>query len=184
MNIYIYLMKSKKNTIEISEQEIIEPVIEEVPQVIPKPKKILSEAQLESLSRARDKAKLRKQELAELNAKSKGLKEEKLKLDAKEYDRIQKEKVLLDETVKKIEISHQPPPQPPQIKKKVKKIIYESENSEDEEEEEEVIIKKKKAPKQLSYSQIADMTVEQQIKNKLQQEKITCFFNQLTGKKY
>ena len=101
MNIYIYLMKSKKNTIEISEQEIIEPVIEEVPQVIPKPKKILSEAQLESLSRARDKAKLRKQELAELNAKSKGLKEEKLKLDAKEYDRIQKEKVLLDETVKK-----------------------------------------------------------------------------------
>jgi hypothetical protein len=28
------------------------------------------------------------------------------------------------------------------------------------------------------------MSVEQQIKNKLQQEKITCFFNQLTGKKY
>ena len=182
---YIYLMKSKKNTIEILEKEIIEPVIEEVPQVIPKPKKILSEAQLESLSRARDKAKLRKQELAELNAKSKGLKEEKLKLDAKEYDRIQKEKLLLDETVKKIEVSHQPPPQPPKIKKKVKKIIYESENSEDgEEEEEEVIIKKKKAPKQLSYSQIADMSIEQQIKNKLQQEKITCFFNQLTGKKY
>ena len=86
--------------------------------------------------------------------------------------------------MKKIEVSHQPPPQPPQIKKKVKKIIYESENSEDEEEEEEVIVKKKKAPKQLSYSQIADMTVEQQIKNKLQQEKITCFFNQLSGKSF
>jgi len=47
-----------------------------------------------------------------------------------------------------------------------------------------VIIKKKKAPKKPSYSDLADMSVEQQIKNKLQQEKITCFFNQLTGKKY
>ena len=97
---------------------------------------------------------------------------------------VQKEKVLLDETVKKIEVSHQPSPQPPKIKKKVKKIIYESENSEDEEEEEEVIIKKKREPKPRSYSELADMSVEQQIKNKLQQEKITCFFNQLTGKKY
>ncbi len=35
-----------------------------------------------------------------------------------------------------------------------------------------------------SYSQIADMSVEQQIKHKLQQETITCFFNQLTGKKF
>ena len=35
-----------------------------------------------------------------------------------------------------------------------------------------------------SYEQLANMSVEQQIKNKLQQEKITCFFNQLTGKKY
>ncbi len=31
---------------------------------------------------------------------------------------------------------------------------------------------------------LADMSVEQQMKNKLQQEKITCFFNQLTGTKY
>ena len=99
-------------------------------------------------------------------------------MDAKEYDRIHKEKELLDETVKKIEVVP-----PPKIKKKVKKIIYESDEDE-EEEEEEVIIKKKKEPKQLSYSQLADMSVEQQIKNKLQQEKITCFFNQLTGKKY
>lgn len=69
-------------------------------------------------------------------------------------------------------------------KKKIKKIVYESEPDEDDEEVEEVIIKKKKAPKQPSYSQLADMSVEQQIKNRLQQEKITCFFNQLTGKKY
>ena len=129
-----------------------------------------------------------KQELKELNFKSKGLKEEKLKLDAKEYDRIQKEKEVLDETVKKIEVSnHMSAPQArrldqePKTKKKVKKIIYESENT-DEDVEEEVIIKKKREPKQRSYSELADMSVEQQIKNKLQQEKITCFFNQLTGK--
>ena len=54
---------------------------------------------------------------------------------------------------------------------------------------EEVIVKRKK-PKEKkeriepSYEQLANMSVEQQIKNKLQQEKITCFFNQLTGKKY
>ena len=89
----------------------------------------------------------------------------------------------LEETVRKIEVFVPlPPPEKIEKKKKIKKIIYESDNS--DEESEEVIIKKKKAPKQPSYSQLADMSVEQQIKNKLQQEKITCFFNQLTGKKF
>ena len=174
-------MKSKKNIIEISEKEVI--LTQEKPvEEIPKQKKVLSDSQLEALAKARETAKERKKELAELNAKSKGLKEEKLKLDAKEYDRIQKQKEL-DETVKKIEVI-QPPPQPQTQKKKIKKIVYESEPDDDDEEVEEVIIKKKKAPKQPSYSQLADMSVEQQIKNRLQQEKITCFFNQLTGKKY
>ena len=175
-------MKSKKNIIEISEKEVI--LTQEKPvEEIPKQKKVLSDSQLEALAKAREKAKERKKELAELNAKSKGLKEEKLKLDAKEYDRIQKQKEL-DETVKKIEVIQTPQPPPPPQKKKIKKIVYESEPDEDDEEVEEVIIKKKKAPKQPSYSQLADMSVEQQIKNRLQQEKITCFFNQLTGKKY
>jgi len=44
--------------------------------------------------------------------------------------------------------------------------------------------KSKPKTKESSYEQLANMSVEQQIKNKLQQEKITCFFNQLTGKKY
>ena len=70
-------------------------------------------------------------------------------------------------------------------KKKIKKIIYESDT--DEESVEEVVVKRKHKPKEKiepSYEQLANMSVEQQIKNKLQQEKITCFFNQLTGKKY
>jgi len=185
-------MKSKKNIIEISEKEIPSvDVIVEQPKQEPrasserlvggktsnepepeptKQKKILSDAQLEALAKAREKAKQRKKELAELNAKSKGLKEQKLKADAAEFDKLQKQKEL-EETVKKIEVSNPPPP--PEKKKKIKKIIYESENS--EEDTEEVIIKKKKPPKQSSYSQLADMSLEQQIKNKLQQEKNLLF---------
>ena len=190
--------KNNKNSIEITEQEvkeeqIVEPTIEPIHET-PKPalsgirpsavpKRVLSESQLEALAKARVKAQERKQELKELNAKSKGLKEERLKDDAKEYDKLQKKKEL-DETVKKLEV-----PNPPQIekKKKIKKIIYEDDT--DEESVEEVIVKRKK-PKEKkeriepSYEQLANMSVEQQIKNKLQQEKIQCFFNQLTGKKF
>ena len=178
-------MKSKKNNNnnieiiekEIQEEPIVEPPIEPISE---KPKRVLSESQLEALAKARIKAQERKQELKELNFKSKGLKEEKLKADASEYDKLQKKKEL-DETVKKIEVTA------PEIvkKKKIKKIIYESDT--DEESVEEVVVKRKHKPKEKnepSYSQLADMSVEQQIKNKLQQEKITCFFNQLTGKKY
>ena len=181
-------MKSKQNIIEISEKEIpstevIEPEKPTIPQEPIKQKKVLSDSQLEALAKARIKAQERKKELAELNAKSKGLKEQKLKADAAEFDKLQKQKEL-EETVRKIDVPiPTPPPTKIEKKKKIKKIIYESENSDDEESE-EVVIKKKKAPKQPSYSQLADMSVEQQIKNKLQQEKITCFFNQLTGKKF
>ena len=178
-------MKSKKNNnIEIIEKEIEEKqFVEEPPkEEAVKPKKLLSESQLEALAKARVKAQERKQELKELNFKSKGLKEEKLKDDAKEFDKLQKKKEL-DETVKKLEV----PTPTPEKKKKIKKIIYESDT--DEESVEEVVVKRKHKPKpkekiEPSYEQLANMSVEQQIKNKLQQEKITCFFNQLTGKKY
>ena len=175
-------MKSKKNNnIEISEKEVEnEQIVDIKPEIkVEKPKKVLTESQLEALAKARIKAQERKQELKELNAKSKGLKEQKLKADAAEFDKLQHKKEL-DETVKKIENSNPPK----KIERKIKKIVYEDET--DEESVEEVIVKRK--PKQKtaepSYEQLANMSVEQQIKNKLQQEKITCFFNQLTGKKY
>ena len=181
-------MKSKVKDLPINnppDEEIIP--LEEKQQIIPK--KQVSEQQLLNLAKARERAKERKKELAELNSKSKGLKEEQLRKDAEEYDRLKEEKKLklqeaekklkqieLEEAIKKVENEKAEKP-----KKKVKKIIYESE---DDEEEEEVIIKKKRAPKQPSYADLADMSVEKQIKDKLQQEKITCFFNQLTGKKH
>ena len=192
-------MKSKKNNnIEISEKQVpekeklallehqrcSEQLVEVEPkqEQEPKPKKVLTESQLEALAKARIKAQERKQELKELNAKSKGFKEEKLKADAAEFDRLQQKKEL-DETVKKIEVANPPPP-PKKFERRIKKIIYEDDT--DEESVEEVIVKRKSKPKtkESSYEQLANMSVEQQIKNKLQQEKITCFFNQLTGKKY
>ena len=186
-------MKSK-----IKDLTVNNPPEEEIIPLKEKPKRQVSEQQLMNLAKARERAKERKKELAELNTKSKGLKEEQLRKDAEEYDKLKEEKKLkqqevekklkqqeLEEAIKKVEsekavvtVKQEKP------KKKVKKIIYESEPEEEEEEEEEVIIKKKKAPKKPSYADLADMSVEQQIKNKLQQEKINCFFNQLTGKKY
>ena len=194
-------MKSNKNNIEISEKEIHEKEnlvevalvrakgqgpeeITEAENKPEKPKKVLTQSQLEALAKARIKAQERKQELKELNAKAKGLKEEKLKADAAEYDKLQKKKEL-DETVQKIEVSETPKlKQPSEPKKKIKKIIYEDDT--DDESVEEVIVKRKSKakpkPSQRSYSELADISVEEQIKKKLQDEKITCFFNQLTGK--
>ena len=181
-------MKSKKNIIEISEKEIpstevIEPEKPTIPQEPIKQKKVLSDSQLEALAKARIKAQERKKELAELNAKSKGLKEQKLKADAAEFDKLQKQKEL-EETVRKIDVPiPTPPPTKIEKKKKIKKIIYEEDT--EEESVEEVIVKRKPKQKaEKSYSELADMSLNEQIKKKLQEEKITCFFHQLTGKKF
>ena len=175
---------------EIQQEEVI---IEDV-----KPKRQISEQQLLNLAKARERAKERKKELAQLNSKSKGLKEEKLRKDAEEFDRLLEEKERyrkdeekklkqqeLEEALEKIE-----PEKKIQVvekpKRKVKKIIYEP-NSDEEEEEEEVVVvkaKPKPKPKAPSYTELTNMSVEKQIKDRLQQEKIECFFNQLTGKKY
>jgi multidrug efflux pump subunit AcrA (membrane-fusion protein) len=173
---------------EIQQEEVI---IEDV-----KPKRQISEQQLLNLAKARERAKERKKELAQLNSKSKGLKEEKLRKDAEEFDRLLEEKERyrkdeekklkqqeLEEALEKIEHEKKVVDKP---KRKIKKIIYEP-NSDEEEEEEEVVVvkaKPKPKPKAPSYTELTNMSVEKQIKDRLQQEKIECFFNQLTGKKY
>lgn len=184
---------------EIKNEEIIfnEPVqqVTQETQEVVKPKRQISELQLTNLAKAREKAKERKKELAQLNAKSKGLKEQELRKNAERYDEILKEierlkkeeekrekQKELEETLQKIEKERAPVEK---SKKKIKKIIYKSDSDDDE--EEEVVIVKQKAksqPKQQSYTELANMSVEKQIKDRLQQEKIECFFQQLTGKKY
>ena len=177
-------MKSKKNNIEISEKDVDEQLVD-IP--IPQPtkqKKILTPEQLENLKKARERASERKKELAQLNAKSKGLKEEKLKADAAEYDKLQKQKEL-EESIKKIEEANAKPPQKKtEHHKKIKKIIYEDETEDENSSVEEVIVKKKKQPKKKepTYTELMNKSAEQQIKEKLQEERIKSLYNQLTGK--
>jgi hypothetical protein len=124
-------MKSKVKDLPINnppDEEIIP--LEEKQQIIPK--KQVSEQQLLNLAKARERAKERKKELAELNSKSKGLKEEQLRKDAEEYDRLKEEKKLklqeaekklkqieLEEAIKKVENEKAEKQEKP--KKKVKK---------------------------------------------------------------
>jgi len=67
-----------------------------------KPKKQLSEQQLLNLKKARERAQERKTELKNLHAKSKALKEEQLKLDALEYDKL-RDAVTARQSLKKEE---------------------------------------------------------------------------------
>ena len=180
-------MKSKKQQIQeplqIQEEEIIfnEPVqqVTQETQEVVKPKRQISELQLTNLAKAREKAKERKKELAQLNAKSKGLKEQELRKNAERYDEILKEKERLkkeeekrekqkelEETLQKIERQREPIEN---SKKKVKKIIYKSDSEDDDEEEEVLIVKQKpkSQPKQKSYTELANMSVEKQIKDRL-----------------
>jgi hypothetical protein len=177
-------MKSKKNNIEISEKDVDEQLVD-IPTPEPtKQKKILTPEQLENLKKARERASERKKELAQLNAKSKGLKEEKLKADAAEYDKLQKQKEL-EESIKKIEEANAKPPQKKtEHHKKIKKIIYEDETEDENSSVEEVIVKKKKQPKKKepTYTELMNKSAEQQIKEKLQEERIKSLYNQLTGK--
>ena len=85
------MSKSKvlKQKQEIEENEVTEQP-EETP--VPKVKKILTQEQLDNLAKAREKARERKIELGQISSKAKLLKEEKLKKDAAEYDKLISEK--------------------------------------------------------------------------------------------
>ena len=144
------MSKSKvlKQKQEIVEQEIIEQT-EEIPAPAPKVKKILTQEQLDNLTKAREKARERKIELGQISSKAKLLKEEKLKKDAAEYDKLisektkpQKEEVIEPKVEPKAETKK---------KRIVKKYVYEEED--DDEEVEEVVIRKPK-PKTTSYVKI------------------------------
>jgi len=170
-----------------------------------KPKKQLSEQQLLNLKKARERAQERKTELKHLHAKSKALKEEQLKLDALEYDKLKKEEELkklkqkeLDDIVNKQLEKQQSVNEKdePKKKKKIKKIIYE--DSSDEEEVETVIVRKKKETqketqiekpvhtqqRQPTFNDLANMSIQNQIHKKLNEEKFNSLYAQLVGCRY
>jgi len=162
-----------------------------------KQKKQLSEQQLLNLKKARERATERKKELAQLSGKSKALKEEKLKLDAIEYDNLKKEEEIkkikqkeLDEIVNKPQ--KQTTVKPDVKKKKVKKIIYE--DSSDDDDVETIVVRRKKEPreveappiqqKQSTFNELAKMSIGKQLHDKLHQEKVNSLCSQLVNVRY
>ncbi len=119
-----------------------EGIEDEVEQEIVRPKRVLSEAQLANLKKAREAAALKKKELKETKNKAKNKEKLELEVKAMEYDKLLKKKQDLVEP-------ETPTIKPSKPKKVVKQIIREVEESESESEEEvqEVIVKKVK-PKQ------------------------------------
>ena len=101
-------------------KEEVEEIEEEKP--IVKPKRVLTEKQLESLKRAREAAVLKKRELKELAQKAKALPKKEIEVKAAEYDKLEEKKKQLTQPTKKT----------------TKKVI----EVEEEEEEEEVVVKK------------------------------------------
>ena len=67
-----------------------------------KPKRILTEKQLENLKRAREAALLKKRELKELAQKSKALPKKEIEVRAAEYDKLEEKKKQILEAPKAI----------------------------------------------------------------------------------
>ena len=124
-----------------------------------KPKRILTEKQLENLKRAREAALLKKRELKELAQKSKALPKKEIEVRADEYDKLEEKKKQILEA-------------PKAIKKTTKKVI------EVEEEEEEV--EKKPIKKTNNNNSLEENVSMLSIQQKLKLERQRMLMNALT----
>ena len=95
-----------------------------------KPKKVLSEAQLLNLERAREAASIKKRQIKEQKDKANLLEHEQVKLKAMQYDQVKAKQQEMVQPVTK-------------AKKMVKKVIEVEESESDESEYEEVVVKKR-----------------------------------------
>ena len=160
-------------------QEISE-TIEEPEEILPpapKVKKQLTQEQLDNLAKAREKARERKIELGQISSKAKALKEEKLRKDAEEYDKLISQKTK-PEPPQKEEII-EPKAVEPKKKRIVEKYVYEDED-EDEEIEEVVIRKPKpKAKPEPTYNELIYESAQDRIKTKISEERTKSLINSL-----
>ena len=166
----IIQQQSEPEQIEATEpegaQEEVEDEVEEV-QPVTKPKRVLTEKQLESLARAREAAAHKKRELKELAQKAKALPKKEIEVKAAEYDKLEAKKQQLT--------------QPPQEKKAVKKIVkkvIEVEEDDNEEEEAEVVVKKQQ-PKKVENTFDKDVSMLS-IQQKLKAERQKMLINALS----
>ena len=159
-------------------QEISE-TIEEPEEILPpapKVKKQLTQEQLDNLAKAREKARERKIELGQISAKAKGLKEEKLRKDAEEYDKLISQKTKPEPPQKEELIEQKVEPKKKRI---VKKYVYEEED--DDEEVEEVVIRKPKpkAKPEPTYNELIYESAQDRIKTKISEERTKSLINSL-----
>jgi hypothetical protein len=133
---------------------------EEPPQQEIKPKRQISDAQRESLARAREIALLKKKELKSISDKKKviqTLKKEEKKLDVeKEYN----------ETIERVVSKKEPKPEVKE--RKIKKIIYED--------EEEVDENKFKNNNSFSYSNFTKQNAMEQMKDKINEDRLKFLY--------
>jgi len=133
---------------------------EEPPQQEIKPKRQISDAQRESLARAREIALLKKKELKQISDKKKviqTLKKEEKKLDVeKEYN----------ETIERVVSKKEPKPEVKE--RKIKKIIYED--------EEEVDENKFKNNNSFSYSNFTKQNAMEQMKDKINEDRLKFLY--------
>ena len=141
-----------------------------------KPKRIMSQAQLDNLVKAREAARIKKAEISQNNAKAKALKEEENKLKAIQYDNIKQQQ---QQELNKVVVET-----PKQKTKKIIKKVVEVEESESEEEEEEVIVVKKSKPKKQqqepNYNQLLYENSVDKIREKLLDDRARTLINALT----
>ena len=138
-------------------EEEKEEVIEEV-QVI-KHKRQISDAQRESLARAREMAVLKKKELKEITEKKKviqHIRKEENKMDVeKEYK----------ETLERFNTKTKPAPEVKTKERKIKKVIYE------DEEDENININKP-----FSYSELTKKSAMEQMKDKINEDRLKFLY--------
>ena len=136
---------------------------EEPNEVVVKPKRQISDAQRESLGRAREMAQLKKKEMKELTEKKKiiqHLKKEENKIDIEDEYNKTIERVVNKKQPKEIE-----KPKLVQPQRKIKKIIYE-----DEEEEE------KPKVKEFSYVESTRKSAMQQMQDKINEDRMRFLY--------
>ena len=138
---------------------------EQEEEVVVKPKRQISDAQRESLGRAREMAQLKKKEMKELTEKKKiiqHLKKEENKIDIEDEYNKTIERVVTKKQPKEIEPQKIEKPKP---ERKIKKIIYE-----DDEEEE------KPKQKEFSYVENTRKSAMQQMQDKINEDRMRFLY--------
>ena len=169
---------------EIKDENIIE--IEE-PQVI-KVKKPITEEKRKQLDEARKKGHEKKRELKELNAKSKQLHIEEVKVKAIQYDQIIKQKEeLLKPKVEEPEIKEEPEVKKEVKEKKkrvIKKIIYEDDSEEEIEDKRHIPKPPPTYYNHDSYTNLVYQSACDKLKEKVQDERTKFLINSLMPSNY